>query len=168
MSKPVTSVDPIKTHKRKATAKRRLGVGAKCTNCPETRPEALDARTKPLLCGNCRRNKKQQSAMDEHHNFGRANSPITTSIPTNDHRAQLTVDQLQWPSETLRNPDGCPLRKAAAYIRGFIDTVTYYMQTFLLRIAEILEWLSGHLRELWGRFWWRNTPLNQFANGGNK
>lgn len=168
MNNSLSTTDPIKTHKRKSVSKRRLGENAQCTKCGEKRPEALDARTKPLLCGNCRRKKKQQSVMDEHHNFGRANSPITTSIPTNDHRAQLTVDQLQWPSETLRNPDGCPFRRAAAYIRGFIDTVTYYMQTFLLWIAELLEWFSEHLRELWGRFWWTRAPFNQFANGGNK
>lgn len=167
MNNSLSTVDPIKTYKRKSITKRRLGPNAQCTICGEKQPEVLDKRTNPLLCGGCRRKKKQHSVMDKHHNFGRANSPIMTLIPTNHHRGQLTVAQQNWPPETLRNPDGCPLRRAAALIRGFIDTVTYYMQMFLLRIAELLEWLSGHLREAWGRFWWRNTPLNQFANGGN-
>lgn len=169
MKNSVSAIDPIKAHMRKSVAKRRLGENAQCTTCGEKQPEALDKRTNPLICGSCRRKKKEQSTLDNHHINGQANSPITISIPVNDHRAQLSTAQMKWPRETLRNPDGCPLRRAAAFIRGFIDTVTYYMQTFLLWIAELLEWLSGHLRELWGRFWWRETPLNQFStNGGNE
>lgn len=168
MNNSISTADPIKVYKRKSITKRRLGPNAKCSSCPEKRPEALDKRTNPLICGGCRRKKKQHSVMDKHHNFGRANSPIMTVIPTNDHRGQLTAEQLKWPEETLRNPDGCPLRWGAAIIRGLIDIVRYYMDMFLLRIAELLEWLSGHLREAWGRFWWRNTPLNQFSTGGNQ
>jgi len=89
--------------------------------------------------------------MDNHHIAGKANSPITTSIPANDHRAVLSAAQYEWPSKTLQNPDGCPLLRGAACIRGFVDTVIYYMREFLLWVAEMLELLSARLVEAWGR-----------------
>ena len=104
--------------------------------------------------------------MDQHHIAGRANSPITTSVPANDHRADLTVKQREWPNVVLQNPDGCPLLRAAAHIRGFVDTVEYYMEEFLLWVTELLAMLSAHLVELWGRKWWLKTEFNRFAAGG--
>jgi hypothetical protein len=66
----------------------------------------------------------------------------------------------------LENPDGCPLLRGAAHILGFVDTVIYYMQEFLLWIAELLVILSAHLAEVWGRKWWIKTQFNRFAIGG--
>lgn len=104
--------------------------------------------------------------MDEHHIAGKANSPITVSIPANDHRAELSVAQHEWPKETLENRDGCPLLRGAACIRGFRDTVVYYMSEFMLWIAEMLELLSARLIEAWGRKWWLKTDLERFAPNG--
>lgn len=104
--------------------------------------------------------------MDNHHIAGKANSPITTSLPANDHQARLSVAQQDWPKETLENPDGCPLLRAAACLRGFVDTVVYYFEEFVLWIAEMLELLSAHLREAWGRRWWLKTDFKRFAPKG--
>ena len=105
--------------------------------------------------------------MDNHHVFGRANSPVTISIPVNDHRAELSIDQYEWPETTLRNPEGCPLLRGAAFIRGFVDIVLYFMRELLLWIAEMLEHLSAFLIERLGRQWWLKTDLNKFTSKGN-
>jgi hypothetical protein len=75
--------------------------------------------------------------------------------------------QHDWPKETLENRDGCPLLRGAACIRGFMDTVLYYMQEFLLWIAEMLERLSAYLSEERGHRWWLKTDLEHFAPKGN-
>lgn len=60
--------------------------------------------------------------MDDHHVFGKANDPTTiVTVPANDHRAELSVAQQDWPKKTPENPDGSPLLAAAARIRGFVD-----------------------------------------------
>ena len=105
--------------------------------------------------------------MDHHHFAGRANSPITISVPVNDHRAELSIAQYEWPKETLQNRDGCPLLRGAAFIRGFVDVVLYFMRELLLWIAEMLEYLSALLIEQWGRRWWLKTDLKKFGSKGN-
>ena len=104
--------------------------------------------------------------MDFHHIAGRANSPITTSISVNDHRAELSEAQHDWPTATRENRDRCPLLRAAACIRGFIDTVVYYTREFLLWVAEMLEALSRWLAEEFGPRWWRKTEFEQFVYQG--
>lgn len=169
MDQKIPQVDPIKAYQRLAAAERGMGVNTKCTYCNEARPWALNRNSTPTSCEQCERQKKGKTTMDQHHIAGAANSPITTSVPVNDHRADLTAAQLNWPKETLGNPDGCPLLRAAASIRGFVDTVIYYMREFLIWIAELLELLSAHLKEQWGRRWWRNTKFKRFApKGGSR
>jgi hypothetical protein len=97
--------------------------------------------------------------MDNHHIAGTANSPITISIPANDHRSQLSADQHDWPKETLENRSGSPLLRAAACIRGFHDTMLYLADRFLDWIADLLETLDSYLQERLGLGWWRNTPV---------
>ena len=46
---------------------------------------------------------------DKHHISGKANSDVTILVPVNDHRAQISVDQYDWPKRTLENPEGSPL-----------------------------------------------------------
>src|SRR6059036_3040653 len=101
---------------RKSVAIRRVGVNRIC-ECGETRPEAFETKNKPIMCAACNRKKGRKTIMDDHHIAGKANSPITIGIPVNDHRAELTVAQQDWPRETLENPDGSPLRAGAASIR---------------------------------------------------
>src|SRR5208283_31290 len=130
--------DPIGAYQREATAQRRVGLNAKCA-CGETRPEALIAGTKPIMCAECQRRIKGMTTKDNHHVAGEANSPITVPVPVNDHRAELNVDQYDWPKKTLENPDGSPLRAAAAAVRGFVDTVLYLIKKGLLWVADMLE-----------------------------
>ena len=159
--------DPISAYQRKSTAARRLGENAQCACCcSETRPEALNMKSSPIACEQCQRKKRGKTIMDDHHIAGKANSPIKTSIPANDHQAQLSVAQRDWPRETLENRDGCPLLRGAACIRGFVDTVIYYTEKFLLWVAEMLELLSPRLIKTWGGKWWLTTDLRQFAQKG--
>ena len=104
--------------------------------------------------------------MDDHHPFGSANDPTTIRVPVNDHRAELNVAQQDWPKETLRNPDGSPLLRAAACIRGFVDTILYLIREGLLWVAEMLEKLDAFLAETIGPKWWTGTPLAEFAPKG--
>jgi hypothetical protein len=154
--------DPGASRVRKAKARRRVGVGARCA-CGEVRPEALIAKSNPIICAACDRKKKGMTTMDDHHPFGRANSATTIPAPVNDHRAELSTAQYDWPKETRENPDGSPLLAAAACLRGFVDTVVYLIKKGVLWIAEALEWLNAYLLEQLGPQWWVGTALEQFA-----
>jgi hypothetical protein len=109
------------------------------------------------------RRRKGKSTIDRHHVAGRANDPTIIPIPTNDHLAVLSEHQRDWPAGTLANPDGDPLLRYAAGIRGFWDTVRYLAERFLLTAAHVLEIASRFLTDTLGRFWWRKTPLAAFA-----
>jgi hypothetical protein len=83
--------------------------------------------------------------------------------PVNDHRTELSDAQFDWSVATLENPDRDPLLRGAACIRGFVDTFIYAAQELLLWIADLLQTLSAHFVEQFGRKWWRTTPLNAFT-----
>ena len=154
--------EPIRTHQRKAVAARRVGEGVKC-GCGEQRPEALISGSSPIICAECQRKRKRQSVFDNHHIAGRANSPVTVPVSANDHRAELSAAQYDWPMETLENPDGSPLLKGAACIRGATDWIIYILKELLLWIADMLEALDSFLVRTQGRYWWRNTELENFV-----
>ena len=99
---------------------------------------------------------------DNHHPFGIANSPLTISIPVNDHRASLSVAQYDWPQKTLRNEEGSPLLAGAGTIRGFADIFNYLIQEFLLRDADMLELLDTMKEKQLGKKWWKGTKLEAF------
>src|SRR5437016_11325948 len=99
--------DPEAAYVRKAIAQRRVGINARC-ECGEARPEALIRKKKRIICHECKRKEKGMKTKDNHHFAGKANSPITVSVPVNDHSAELNVAQYDWPQETLENPDGSP------------------------------------------------------------
>jgi len=101
--------------------------------------------------------------MDAHHVAGRANDPTTVNVPANDHTAELTERQHDWPEQTLRNPDGDPLLRAAACLRGGYDTVVYLVKRVFLWIPRLLEAASEWLTRVLGRFYWHGTPLETFA-----
>jgi len=101
--------------------------------------------------------------MDNHHVFGRANDPTMIRAPVNDHRAELNVVQQDWPVEILQNRDGSPLLRAAACIRGFVDTILHLIEKGLLWIVDMLVKLDAFLVKGLGPKWWVNTPLAQFA-----
>ena len=154
--------DPAAAHGRKVRAARRVGLNSQCA-CGEKRPEALIAGSKPIMCAACKRIKEGKKTLDNHHITGKANSPMTIPVSVNDHRAELSVAQDDWPKETLENPDASPLLAGAARIRGFVDTIIYLIKKLLLWGAEMLETLDGFLAERLGPKWWCGTPLEQFA-----
>jgi len=154
--------DPIAAYQRKVKAARRIGAGKKCA-CGEARPEALIAGSDPMICAACQRKKRGQPTMDNHHVAAKANSPDTMPVPVNDHRAELSVAQADWPKETLQNSERCPLLRGAACVRGVIDYLRYLIDRFLLWIPEMLENLSAFLKKGLGPKWWVGTPLEQFA-----
>ena len=94
------------------------------------------------------------SPEDQHHPQGEANGSFTVSVPVNDHRAELTPDQQDWPKETRDNPRGSPLLKGAAHVRGFIDTLRLFVMRLLGWIPEMLEQLDALLTKLFGGRWW--------------
>lgn len=157
--------DPVMAYQRKAVAARRIGSNQQCV-CGETRPEALIAGTNPITCAACKRTQERRKATDAHHVAGRANDPTTTLlVPVNDHRAELSVAQQDWPMKTLRNKEGSPLLAAAARIRGVVDTIAY-LHKGLLSVAEMLEALDRFLESKLGAKWWRRTPLARFGPKG--
>ena len=161
MDHKIPERDPGAARVRRARSARRVGPGARCA-CGEARPEALIANRNPMICAACDRKKKGKTTMDDHHPFGKANNPTTIPVPVNDHRADLSSAQYDWPKETRENPDGSPLLAAAACLRGFVDTVVYLIRRGVLWIAEALEWLNAFLLEQLGPQWWVGTALEQF------
>ncbi len=153
--------DPIRKHARKNASTRRVGVKAKCA-CGEARPEALIPGSIPKVCGECQRRQRGQTTVDSHHFAGKSNSPITVPIPVNDHRAELSVAQMDWPKGTQENPERSPLIAAAACVRGFIDTVLYLIKQSLLWVADMLEKLDAFVTDKLGPNWWIGTSIEQF------
>ena len=161
MPKKLPPRNPRAAHRRKFVRERVLGVNAQC-KCGESRPEALLTDRNPVICIACDRRERAISDRDDHHIAAEANSPITINVPANDHEAELSTPQRDWPQKTVRNQDGSPLLSAAAHIRGFVDTVIYLITKFLLWIAELLELLDTILEENWGRKWWKGMKLEAF------
>ena len=162
MARKLPRLDPSGAHRRKAVAARRVGVGARCS-CGEGRPEALIAGSNPAICAGCERAAKGCSTMDLHHFAGRANNPAAIPVPVNDHRAILSVAQMEWPKSTLINTQGSPLLAGAACLRGFIDTILYLIEKGLLWLADMLEKLDKVLMKKLGPRWWANTEIEPFA-----
>jgi hypothetical protein len=148
-------------YRREAIAARRVGDGQKC-KCGDKRTRALILGSDPMICAKCDRKARKKTPFDKHHPAGEANSSVTLPIPVNDHRAELSEAQHDWPKKTLENPRGSPLLSGAAHIRGFADTVVYLIETFLRWIAEMLECLDTLLEQKWGQKWWRGTNLGSF------
>jgi hypothetical protein len=71
----------------------------------------------------------------------------------NPHRI-LNSYQQGWPQETLLNPDGSPLLKAAALLRGFLDILRLIIERIFGWIPEFLESLDAWLRQTLGPRWW--------------
>lgn len=162
MRKKPPTRDPIRAYQRDVIAERRVPENARCA-CGESRARALIRGSDPVICARCDRQAKGRATVDAHHVAGEANSPVTTPIPVNDHRARLSVDQYEWPKGTLENVDGSPLLAAAARIRGFDDVLYYLIEELQLRNPELLEELDSLLVAKLGPEWWKGTPLEKYA-----
>lgn len=90
--------------------------------------------------------------LEDHHPAGQNNDPRTVPIPGNEHRL-LSELQYRWPRETLRNPDGSPLLRAAAIVRGW-ENVLYVVMALLAWVPPYLEQLDARLRKELGPRWW--------------
>jgi hypothetical protein len=165
MPKKLPQRDPIAAYARSVTAARLVGNG-ECA-CGEARPEALIKKSTPLVCHACKRRKQGKTTFDNHHVAGEANSPDTVPIPVNDHRAELSVAQYDWPRQTLENPCGSPLLVGAAGIRGYVDTNLYLIRTFILPNADLLEKLDAYLVREFGPEWWNNPKFQQLLEPPN-
>src|SRR5271155_2369537 len=97
--------DPGAAHQRKAAAARRFPPNSQCA-CGEMRPEAFVPKSNPVICAACDRTMRGMTTLDNHHVAGQSNSRVTIPVPVNDHRAELSVAQYDWPKRTLENPDG--------------------------------------------------------------
>jgi hypothetical protein len=161
MSKKIPEHDPEGAHVRRAIAARRTG--SRACSCGEARPEALIPDTEPTICAACRRRSKGQRTEDQHHVAGASNHPLTIPTPVNDHRADLSTAQLDWPKTTRENRHRSPLLAGAGMIRGFVDYAMYLIHRGLVWAAEMLEAADALLLQLLGPGWWRNTPLARFA-----
>jgi hypothetical protein len=153
--------DPRSAYRREEIATRRSGSGNRCA-CGEARPEALIPGSNPPVCYACDRRRSTRRITDAHHIAGRANSPLMILVPVNDHRADLSKAQYDWPKRTLQNPDHSPLLAGAAHLRGFADLMVYLLKSFLLWVADMLELLDTVLERKLGRKWWKNTKLESF------
>jgi hypothetical protein len=161
MTKKPPSRNPRAKYRREAMATRRIGEGQEC-KCGESRTRALIPGSDPVICAKCDRKARGKSTFDDHHIAGSANSPVTIPTPVNDHRAELSEAQMDWPKATLENPARSPLLSGAAHIRGFVDVLVYLAQTFLRWIADMLETLDTLLEQKLGPNWWNGTTLGAF------
>jgi hypothetical protein len=161
MSRKIPPRDPWSAYRREVVAERRIGKGRKCI-CGESRPEALIPGTNPVSCAKCDRIRRRRTTNDDHHPFGRANNPLTLSLPVNDHRADLSAAQNDWPRKTLANEHGSPLLASAAAIRGYGDLMLYLAREHLLPAAEILELLDTKLERKHGKNYGKKLKLTTF------
>lgn len=123
--------------------------------CEETDPFALTGVDPHILCAEHRADAEGRSWTQGHHVPGRANDPADIrSLPANDHSAVTLRYQAEWPRETLRNPDGSPLLRAAAAIRGWLDVLRLILERTVGWVPELLERLDAWLRERLGPRWW--------------
>jgi hypothetical protein len=152
--------EPMKAAARRSRSQRRVGDDAACV-CGEMRPEALIQGRQPTVCYKCDAKQRGKSTFEVHEVAGRANDPTAITIPINDHRAELSVDQYDWPQRTLQNPDRSPLLAMSGCIRGFMATTYYLMERLLGWIPPQLETLDAFLCEQWGSQWWLKVPLRQ-------
>ncbi len=148
---------------REGKKRDRLGQYATCEDCGASDPRTLqqvrhnrkDDTSDRVRCAECRLMAQGKAPTERHHLAGRANGPATIPIPANDH-AVLSDLQLAWPRETLRNPDGSPLLKAAASLRGWLDVLWLILEHTVGWIPDSLERLDGALRVHVGPRWWES------------
>src|SRR5712671_7217350 len=165
------SDDPIKSHKRRQVAQRRVGQKAECA-CGESRPEALISGRDPIVCAECDRFHRRLSPMDCHHPFGENNSPVEVPVRANDHRAALSTAQYAWPVKTIENKEKSILLAAAAPIRGYCDMI-HFLTRKLRWVAEVLEfldeWLPKHiLKKLDGASEMKRHKMNTNPDASTK
>jgi hypothetical protein len=134
-------------HRKKTV---RLGADAVCATCGETDPLTLQG-TAPVRCAECRLAQAGKATTERHHPAGRHNDGFAAPFPANPH-AVLSDAQIDWPKETLCNPEHDFLRSLAAWLRFFAD-VFRYLSTQAVIWATTLETYSTYLTRTLGPQW---------------
>jgi hypothetical protein len=138
---------------RREAKRRRLGDLDPACGCGETDPIKLTGRAPDIQCYECQAAEAGRSWLEDHHPAGKANHPVTVRIPGNEHRR---IDDLKndWSRETLRNPSGSPLLRAAACLRGWLNVMQVLIDSTLGWIPAFLEALDRWLVNVMGPSWW--------------
>jgi hypothetical protein len=123
--------------------------------CLERDPFALTGVHPRLMCAEHRNELEGRTWLEKSHTPGRRNDPTDdVPIPANDHSILSHKYQPSWPRETLRNPDGSPLLRAAAALRGWMDVLRLILERTCGWVPSFLERLDSWLRERVGDRWW--------------
>ena len=120
--------------------------------CPEICPFMLSGVDPEIYCTEHEARRHGRPWLQAHHPPGQHNDPRTVLLPANYHAIPSELQHL-WPRETLRNPDGSPLLRAAALTRGLLDTL-YLVMVIASEVPVLLEQLDAFLRERLGERWW--------------
>lgn len=143
-----SSLSTTLRHRKKTL---RLGTDASCSQCGENDRLMLQV-TESILCAECRLGLAGKPTTEHHHPAGRHNDGFTSPLPANPH-AVLSDGQIDWPRETLRNPEHDFLRTLAAWLRFFADTFRYLSEQ-AYGWATTLESYASHLSMTLGPQWW--------------
>lgn len=144
---------------RAEDAVERLGTRSPaCQSCLETRPLALMGSYPDIICYACDARVRGMRPTEEHHPAGRHNLDWTVPVPINDHR-DLSDRQVDWPGPTLQNPNGSPVLRAAAAIRGWLNILAQLIEHTIGWIPPFLECLDAILTESLGPAWWTDWGL---------
>ena len=90
---------------------------------------------------------------------GQHNDPDSRCRSSATCTACMDEPKRDWPERTLRNPDGSPMLKAAACVRGVLDWLRLIIDRMLGWVPPLLEALDERLTELSGPDWWRTLGL---------
>jgi hypothetical protein len=126
----------------------------KVRGCEETNPFALMGAHPELYCPLHTAEFAGRHWFERHHPAGQANdAEHTVEVPMGDHMV-LSSYQQEWPQETLRNPDGSPLLRAAAATRGWLDILRLILDRTVGWVPRFLERLDAWLNTKLGERWW--------------
>ena len=120
--------------------------------CDEICPFMLTGADPEIRCYEHELLRLRRAWIEQHHPAGRRNDPTTVELPGNDHRV-LSELQLRWPRETLRNPSGSPLLRAAALVRGYLDLLQLVI-VLTAAVPLLLEQLDEYSVLQLGERWW--------------
>lgn len=135
-----------------------LGTRApRCSECGEADPFALTGFNPTIVCYECQCIARGRPWVEQQHPAGKANHDATVAIPGNDHRI-IDDRKHDWPRDTLRNPNGSPLLRAAACLRGWLDTLHDIIERTVAWIPLFLETLDAWLQQMHGPAWWTLLP----------
>jgi hypothetical protein len=123
-----------------------------CESCDEVCPFAFTGVYPRIYCYEHDALRRGRPWLEDHHPAGQNNDSRTVPMPGNEHRLFSEL-QYRWPRETLRNPDGSPLLRAAALARGWED-VLYVVMVLVAWVPLYLEQLDAWLRQEIGPCWW--------------